>query len=213
VFNLDTPWSKRALEEFERPGVRLQAIQYAMRKTRSKADADDLVQEALSRVFDSDASPWDPDGGKTFLAHLGSVMNGLHINRVRSAQHRREVVGSALVDEVAPAAGALPADEALERHETFARLSSLVGALRDRLKGDVLALEVLDLAYAGYEHPAAQAEQLGCPVATVREANRRLKYQAARLLEEERASGRAPGGNGGILGKTALRSNRGREAP
>jgi DNA-directed RNA polymerase specialized sigma24 family protein len=213
VFNPDAPSSKRALEEFKRDGVRIRAIQYAHRRTRSAADAEDLVQAALERVFDPDGSPWDPDGGKTFFAHMLSVINGLHMNRVRAAQRRREVIDSALVEEAAPATDVLPADEALESHEALVRLRRLGEKLRERLKGDVLALEVLDLAIDGYEQPAAQAAQLGCPLTTVREANRRLKYQAARLLEEERASGRASGENGGILEETAARSNRGREAP
>jgi DNA-directed RNA polymerase specialized sigma24 family protein len=53
-------WLRRVIEELENPGVRAKLMLFARWRLDSDTHAEDLVQEALARVFDPDGSPWDP---------------------------------------------------------------------------------------------------------------------------------------------------------
>ena len=58
---------------------------WEMRHTRDPDDADDLLQDTLTKSLDPDYAPWDRNEYATAGAYLGSVMNGRARNRVRSS--------------------------------------------------------------------------------------------------------------------------------
>ena len=68
---------------------------YALWRTGSKADADDLLADAIECVGDPDRRPWDPTQ-ITFFRHMRRVMDGLAIELARSGRARFEVISSTL---------------------------------------------------------------------------------------------------------------------
>ncbi len=193
VFDPKAPSSRSALEELAKVGVRMKLLLIARKQTRSDADAEDLIANALVLVCDADRAPWDPTAG-AFIRHMAHVMRKRAIEDARTWSARKVVVDSALVDGAPVPDGAPLADEAIAGQESQVRLQRLAAALRARVAGDARALEVLDCAGQGFEGPADQAAQLGCPIAEIREARRRLKHHGARLLAEEEEAAKNPGG-------------------
>lgn len=70
------------------------------------ADAEQLAQEALTQLFDSEHYNWDPDGGVSLIDDLGSRVNGLVLNLRR--KERRRGVHVEFEDDAAGAAGPSP---------------------------------------------------------------------------------------------------------
>src|SRR5579884_2473028 len=87
---------RRAIAELEKTGVRLKLLKFARWRTGSDADAADLLQSALAKVFDPNDSPWDPTKGASFFLHVGSIVNGLAANARRSWQAQHEVLEAGL---------------------------------------------------------------------------------------------------------------------
>jgi DNA-directed RNA polymerase specialized sigma24 family protein len=183
------PSLDRARKELEKAGVRTRLVQFASWQTASVQDAEDLVHSALARVFDPQGSPWDPDGSKSFLMHVGSVMNGLSANEGRSWRAKHEVVDSNLARDERSTDGAPLADELLGSHQELAELRRLGERLLAELEEkDPDAVKVLRLGIAGIESAHELADKILRTVEFVYDANDRIRYHAARILEEERAA-------------------------
>jgi DNA-directed RNA polymerase specialized sigma24 family protein len=193
MLDRDAPSSQRAIDELNKPGMRLSLVAFASRRMRDrKGDAEDLVQEALAKVLDPQDSPWDPHRNG-FLMHVGSIINGLASNELRSARVRHQVLDGGEMLDIVPTAAPLP-DEALSMHRTIARLRRLGALLRMFLetKKDTVAVRVLDCANEDLEEPEAVAAKIGCKVEEVHDAHRRLKYHAKQVLaDDEEAERRA----------------------
>jgi RNA polymerase sigma-70 factor (ECF subfamily) len=134
---------RAAVDEFERHRDRLFGLAYRM--TGSVADADDAVQEAWLRWERADrAAVRNPE------AFLVSVVTRLTIDRLRSAQHRREqYVGPWLPEPIVdgPLAGAEP-ERAAEMADslTFAFLV-LLDELNPTERAAFLLREVFGYGY------------------------------------------------------------------
>ena len=179
-----TPSLKRAREELEKSGTRAKLVKFAAWRAHHGPEADDLLQEALAKVFDPDDSPWDPDGGKSFVLHVGSVINRLASHEWTSARAQHEVVDSRLASGKTAVDTSPLADATLAQRRESGEL--LLAELGD---GDTVATKVLLAAREGCETPAELAEAIGHRVEEVYDTIRRLKYQGRQLLARKRAAG------------------------
>jgi DNA-directed RNA polymerase specialized sigma24 family protein len=160
---------------------RLQDIAFA--STRSRADADDLVQNALLRVLDPDDAPWDPEK-VPFLKHVGRVMRQTWDESLRRARVKREVPdGNLTQDETIPDSSPA-ADSGVARTET----SSLQRMLMKEVLAEIgdkhpIARQVFELGAEGIEDPRELMATIGCTFNDVHLAIKQLRYHARRALE------------------------------
>jgi len=146
-------------------------------------DAEDLANEAITRVFSPDYKAWDPATEPDLLRHLGSVVNGLISNRSRTA--REELAGDALgEDGAAPRrevhrteGGASWADGRIFATEILERVATAV-------EGDKLVSKVFWLEVEGVAEPKDQASRLSRPIRDIYNARRRLEAKLAIVNEE-----------------------------
>src|SRR5579884_1714031 len=179
--------TERAIAELKKPGVAFKLLKFARWRTESDADAKDLLQSALAKVFDPKDSPWDPDGTASFFMHVGSIVNGLAANARRSWHARHEVPDPSLANDGA-VDGAPTADHLLDEQRGMAwrrRMGALLIAALE--KDDPEAAKVLRVAVEqGFDSHEELAGKAGCTPGQLHDALRRIKYHAARLLEQER---------------------------
>jgi DNA-directed RNA polymerase specialized sigma24 family protein len=188
MIDRDAPSTRAALEELAKPGTREKLVKFGMWRLRSQHDAEDLVQRALAKVFDPDDAPWKPDEGKSFLKHVGSIINGLASNENASARARHELVDSPVVSDPRRPSDAPPADEALADARELHWFRRLGERLLAKLDGkDSVAVRAYQLAVQGIDEPSEAAEALGCTVEEVYEAHRRLRYHGKQIRAEAEA--------------------------
>jgi DNA-directed RNA polymerase specialized sigma24 family protein len=186
VFDRDAPLTKRAIEELLKKDVHDSLFKYAVWRTSSEADAEDLLADAIECVGDPDRKPWDPSRG-SFFRHMRLVMDTLAIELARKGRVRFEVVSSHLAHDERTIDPAPAADTALHEARKFAWLRRLGDMLMAKLTDkDPVAKGVFLAACEGVESPGAQASKVGCSVDEVYEAHRRLKYHGARILAQDR---------------------------
>lgn len=141
----------------------------ALQLTRSPADAEDLVQEALIRAlrfWDS----YDPEQGPR--AWLNTIVRNTFVNHYKAAVRRREVHTAAGAESDA---GHMPAaDEAMEGREVADRVREAVESLPVEFRDTVRLVDLEGYAYL------EAAEALGVPKGTVMS---RL-YRGRRRLRE-----------------------------
>jgi DNA-directed RNA polymerase specialized sigma24 family protein len=185
VFDPNAPSTKRAIAEIHDKEVSDKLRRYALWRTGSKADADDLLADAIECVGDPDRRPWDPTQ-ITFFRHMRRVMDGLVIDLARSGRARFEVVSSTLAFDEDTSDPAPSAEDALHKARKLARWKRLGNLLLSKLEDrDPFAKRLYDAACAGAETADEQAAQLRCRPEEVYEALRRLKYRGARILDED----------------------------
>lgn len=160
--------------------VSFRLVAYARRRLGKKAspgDAEDLAQAAVARLFDPSKKGWDPDVEPDLFRFLGSVVNGLLVDRRRK---RREVLGSDGDREEAPTQDA---ETELAERQWRARAQR---AVRRRLEGDALGERLFDLMLEGCSAPADQTAATGHPIDDIRNARKRLRRHCdAAALEVE----------------------------
>ena len=189
--------SKRAIAALEDEATRKHLLRYAAWRTHDETLAKDLLADAIARVLDPGGQPWTVTT-VPFRRHMRMVMDDLVIARARLASSRLEVIESTLArpgddDDGLPDPAddhPLPDEQVHERRKT-GWLRQLWGRLEKRLAGkDPLLVRVYGAACLGHETPEEQAKFLDVPVEDVYEALRRLRYQAAFVMdgwkEEER---------------------------
>lgn len=146
----------------------------------SLADAEDLAAEAIRRLFDSNYAPWDPAREPDLLRHLGSTVNGLLSNEMRTARVKLErslSVPSVLESaEQAAAANAQPDGADDYRHA--------MSLLEARIADDEIASQLLSLEEEGVTKAALQAAQLKLDVVTIYAARRRLARHCQAVRRE-----------------------------
>lgn len=182
----DSP-RERARAELLKDRVMARLRTLAAWAMHSSQDAEDLLQSALARVFDPQGSPWDPNGKKTFVLHVGAVMNNLASNERQSFHARHVVVDSTLARDDNAIDGAPLADEALHEQRKLAHRRKLGSELLAELdKTDPTAAAVYRAICKGAEGHAEIAAEVGCKEEEVRLAYDRIKYHARQILERDR---------------------------
>lgn len=185
VFDKNAPSSKLALAELQQERVRTNLKRYAMWRSKSEVDAEDLLADGIECVCDPDRKPWDPAKG-SFFRHMRLVMDRIAIERARGGHRRFEVLDEGITFDQGTVDPKPPADEALHAERNLAWLRHLGTVLMGRLRGkDPVALKVFEVACEGVEEPQEQAKRMGCPVEDVYEALRRLRYNGAKVRAEE----------------------------
>jgi DNA-directed RNA polymerase specialized sigma24 family protein len=169
--------------------LRKKIVVYAYRLTKNLADAKDLAHEAMSKAVDPEASPWDPEKQPKLLDHIGSIVNSLVANRRRGdGRHPSEAFDPDMHRLRDPQPTQL---DALLAAEGVARYRIWMDLLRERLRGDRIALGKIDLMYEGVDDAGQQADRLNCTVDDIYAANRRITYHAE-LVKREAPEGKSP---------------------
>lgn len=134
--------SEPAATVFDAQRPRLVAIAYGM--LGGLADAEDVVQDAWLRWADADvADVREP------AAYLTTVVTRLAIDRLRSAQHRRETyVGPWLPEPIVTEAGDDPAEVVAEAESMSLALLTALERLNPVERAVLLLRDVFDLDYA-----------------------------------------------------------------
>jgi DNA-directed RNA polymerase specialized sigma24 family protein len=184
VFDPDAPSSKLALAELRNEAVRKNLHKYAVWRTESEADAEDLLADAIEWTCDPNRRPWDPSKG-SFFRHMRLVMDRIAFNDARRGAGRFEVPDEGITfDQGTFDRQPLP-DEAVHEGRKLAWLRRMGSVLLERLqRKDPLAAKVFQAACEGAEEPQEQAERIGCPIDDVYEALRRMRYHGARIRTE-----------------------------
>jgi DNA-directed RNA polymerase specialized sigma24 family protein len=141
------------------------------------ADAKDLAQEAMSRVFDPDYKAWNPHE-KTIQEHLASVVWGLLCNRHANKGENSTDALDSVEHKKLP-----PDPRSLERELEMRQIKERVFAgLRERFAGRKLERELVELFEEGVDLPREQVQELGLPYAKVYRARSRVMDEARRIL-------------------------------
>ncbi len=186
MFDPDAPSSKAVFAELQSEKLRRDILRYALWRTGSEADANDLVADAIEWACDPERKPWDARK-ISFFAHVRRVMDDIAVQRARRGHGRFEVVSSEIASDESTTDPAPLPDEAPDARRESAWLGRLGKRLMDRLTGrDALASRLFEVACEGAEEPAEQAAKIGCKVEDVYEALRRLKYHGAIVMAEAR---------------------------
>jgi RNA polymerase sigma-70 factor, ECF subfamily len=143
----------------------------ALRLTRNRADADDLLQEAVLRAWRF----WDHYEPDTNLrAWLHRILRNAFVNRYRRGRRERDVLAEVRVVGAQRATGIEPA-------AMRASLSDEVAHGLDTLPSDFRAvLWAVDVDELSYREAA---ERLGCPVGTVMSRLHRARHGLAGSLQ------------------------------
>jgi RNA polymerase sigma-70 factor (ECF subfamily) len=156
----------------------------AVRLTRNRADADDLVQDTLVKAFRF-AHRFEP--GTNLRAWLYTILHNTWRNTRRGAARAAVDVDSDLVDEAASLPGgpaALDTPERILLRDTLdADLQAALDALPEAFRQAVWLRDVEEFSYAEI------ADMLGIPIGTVMS---RISRGRRQLFEQLSAGRRAP---------------------
>ncbi len=181
MYDPRAPTSMRVLRLLQDPPTRPRLVRLAETITRSWADAEDLVSDAINRVLDPDDSPWDK---RPFMTHMAYVMKHTWTRQQRVAQLQREAADEDVTRGTKGTSHNPPADEQLEGHRALAVLRRLGERL---LEGTgvkhPLCSKYFELTILGVE-PAKQAETLGCTVDELYDAHQTLRRHAGSIREK-----------------------------
>jgi RNA polymerase sigma-70 factor (ECF subfamily) len=162
----------------------------ALRLTRRRADAEDLVQETLYRAFRSLRTF---QKGTRFNAWIFQILRNAHINR-----GRREAAAPAAVDMTEmetpapqPVVPDLKSLEELERiadHHFDERVKAAVDGLPDHFRAPMVLFSLGELSYQEI------ADTLGVPIGTVMSRLHRARAQLRAELLDYADGKRTPAG-------------------
>ena len=160
----------------DRADFAAEAMQYApqlysaaLRMTRNRADAEDLVQETFAKVLAKPRRIRNEDD----IGYLLGVLRNTFISSRRSAARRLSPEALAEGFEPADPSSASRPDSAAEAREVFAVIASLSEAFREAL----VAVDVVGLTHG------EAAELLGAKEATITSRLFRARAQVARGME------------------------------
>jgi RNA polymerase sigma-70 factor, ECF subfamily len=157
----------------------------ALRLTRVRADAEDLVQETYLKAFRA-AGQFQP--GTNLRAWLFTILHNTARNRARDRARDTVAIDSEIVDRAADApppggasAGASETPETLLLRETLApELQAAIDALPEAFREAVWLRDVEEFSYAEI------AEMLSIPVGTVMSRISRGRHQLFERLNHMR---------------------------
>ena len=166
--------------------LRESVLGWAMDHTRHPQNAQDLYGDTLTTALDAKYVGWDRARYATAGAYLGSVMNGIARNRLRSSYMARR----ADLDEQNPPPVAAPAadpESQLRMGRKERKRAEMEEALRARIAGNPVPLAVLDRTAEGARNNIELAQMIRCTVPEVVAAKQLLRRQGA-IVRAERAS-------------------------
>jgi DNA-directed RNA polymerase specialized sigma24 family protein len=163
--------------------VQKRLLAYAFAITKSKEQAEDLVQDAIRRAFDPEETAWNPVTFPDVTFFLMSLVRRNASNDRAGARHHHEITVQSDAHEIrvtraaarVPSAAPTP-EAAAATHDLFTRR---LAALRARAAADPLVLSLVDAMESDIETPAEQVESLSVPLEDIRRARRRLFDHAA----------------------------------
>lgn len=154
-------------------------IAYAYKRTKSLAEAEDIVQDAMVRALKA-WSRWEPQGDPQVWARawMYRIVSGTFINQYHRIKNFARIVGTHSAREVA---NELHQDEeSLQPVDKIDTLGDEVREALERIRPEWAA--VVKLVYIdGHTAPEA-AEILGIPPGTVRSRTARGRLALARIL-------------------------------
>jgi len=155
---------------------------FAFRLTRSHAHADDLTQEAFKRLMTTRA--WNPATVPSLAKHMMMIVKSVLSHERQSRQGDLEMQAS--IEQQTVDGGAARSAEQMSldqggRDRSQRSAARRLAALRERLAGFDLELELIDLTQQEVDSRAEQAKRVGRPVGEVYEAWRRIRRYAAGL--------------------------------
>jgi len=174
-----------SLAALDWPRVHDELLRFASYVTRSRARSPEIVNDALARALDPNDEPWRPELEPRFARHVMRIIDNLHRAAKDTARARRDPRNIEAVRERTTSHPATPEQDALAA-ERDARAERLLAALRERLAGDPLALQIVDLASDGHhDRPADQALATGRSIEEIRNARKRVKRVVDALVAED----------------------------
>jgi RNA polymerase sigma factor (sigma-70 family) len=181
VINDEAPSSRLVGAELLKIGVRKRLHEIAFWHTRSDADAEDLVADALVRVLEPEDRPWDPNK-RLFLVHMALVMQQHWTRQKRRLRFRNEVSDEGVAQEIT-SSDAAPVDDEVDRTRTLEVQRELGERVFARLE-DPLTRKVFKLGAEEDLKPSQQADRLECSVDAIHLAYKQITYHGRIVLEE-----------------------------
>jgi RNA polymerase sigma-70 factor (ECF subfamily) len=156
-------------------GLRAQAL----RLTKNRAEADDLLQDTLLRAWRYWPNYREQDNCRAWLQRI--MLNTFCSDRRSSARRRRLIAGFSLAQDAAADAAAAEAMAAGEPHGLVSHehVSSSLKALKPE---QARILRLVDMDERSYREAAAE---LACPVGTVMSRLHRARLALRNLLTAE----------------------------
>jgi RNA polymerase sigma-70 factor (ECF subfamily) len=142
----------------------------ALRLTRNRADADDLLQEAVLRAWRF-WHHYTPDSN--LRAWLHRILRNAFINRYRRARRERDIMNEARLAAESRVASTEPA----ALHDSLSdEVAKGLGELPAEFRAVLWAVDVDELSYR------EAADSLGCPIGTVMSRLHRARHGLAHAL-------------------------------
>jgi RNA polymerase sigma-70 factor (ECF subfamily) len=152
----------------------------ARRLCSTRADAEDLAQEALVRAFEKRASLREPERVRGWVL---STMRNLHLNRVRDDKPHLLVLGG---DRPAEGTAGEPRGDFEQEMQDRHLPDDLLLALRALPEEQASAIWLREVEGLSYEE---LAEAMGTPIGTVRSRLARARASMLERLRVKRAAG------------------------
>jgi hypothetical protein len=182
MYDTTAETSVRALAELAKPKMRDLLVRIAFLSTRSEADAEDLVAEALETVLDPVGDPWVKG---SFVNHMMYVMRHQWAERMKTWAARNVAADPAITRDENTVGTEPPADEQLHDRREYHELRSLGAQLLLEIgPKHPIAKRSFELGAQGIEDPEEQAKIIGCTVEEIYRAQDTLKRYAKRIREE-----------------------------
>jgi hypothetical protein len=161
--------------------AKLTAFAHRRTRRRSWELAQDLAQTAIADVI-TRPETWDP-AKEPLLKHLAKRVIGLASNEWSRKKTALEVLFAPTEDEDAPDTEQEEdaIEDVLDRRRVAARFRA---RLDEQVAGDEDAAVVVAQMAEGRDTPASIAKASGVPIERVRDARRRVFYQARVIAEE-----------------------------
>ena len=167
-------------QNWERITAQLTTFAWNRIRRRSWETAQELAQDAIAAAWAKNDG-WDPEK-EPLLKHLSKRVIGLASNEWRRKRNSFEAKMSyERLAELPAAIDAPTPDEELDRRRHSALFSERLSA---RLAGDELATMLVTLMTEGIATPRDQASATGRAIADIREARRRVFYNAGEVSKE-----------------------------
>lgn len=134
------------------------------------ADAEEVAQEALRRLFDPEYANWDQDKYPTLGEFLKSVVNGVVSNIRQRSGHKAERISKDGNLPEHPSQVVSQEDRAIDAQQ----LRSAINSLLERADGDNLVQDLILKVAEGIDAPKEQAKELGVSIEAIYKARSRL---------------------------------------